>query len=82
MFSSTRNNIVYQQSAVNSVQNDGTGTAVSNQLMTNPSFINASNNDYRLSAGSPAIDTGTSTIATGITVLYNGSAPDIGALEY
>jgi hypothetical protein len=52
----------------------------------NPQFANASSNDFRLLASSPAIDRGT--VLAGVTVDYDGasrpkgSAFDIGAFEY
>jgi len=43
----------------------------------NPNFVNLDNNDYQLSSGSPAINTGIK--ISGVT---DGDAPDIGAFEY
>ncbi|WNQ11373.1 discoidin domain-containing protein [Paenibacillus aurantius] len=43
-------------------------------------FVNASANNYRLSSGSTAINTGA--ILPGITDGYNGLAPDAGAYEF
>jgi len=51
-------------------------------------FVNAATHDYRLSAGSPAIDTGVSVASFGVTTDLRGvtrpfgSANDIGAHEY
>ncbi len=50
-----------------------------------PLFLDVSEDDYHLSAGSPAIDSGATT--TGLTVgldeeMREASAPDIGAYEY
>lgn len=44
---------------------------------TDPGFVNASAADYRLSAGSPAIDAGED-----LGSAFKGSAPDLGAWEY
>jgi hypothetical protein len=55
------------------------GVTFSNNLSsTGPGFNSASTRDYRLTVGSPAIDTG-SPISE---MTYAGSAPDIGAYEY
>ena len=51
-----------------------TGTAAVN-------FADADQGNFTLISGSPAIDTGTSSITTGVTVPYAGSAPDVGARE-
>jgi hypothetical protein len=48
-----------------------------NMADTNPSFSNASSNDYRLSSGSKAIDAGMT-----VGLPYNGTAPDMGAFEF
>ena len=49
---------------------------------TNPLFVNPSAGGlgFRLQSGSPAIDAGT--VITGVTDIYAGSSPDIGAYEY
>lgn len=49
--------------------NDTTGT--------DPKFINAAANDYRLSSISPAIDRGVN-----VGYLYSGTAPDLGTYEW
>jgi hypothetical protein len=72
-----KNNIIYNN-RINVLHNNGTGGAISNNLFTDPSFINAAGNNFNLQSGSSAIDTGTSNIASGITV----GTDDIGALEY
>jgi hypothetical protein len=76
-----KNNIVFDN-FINSIANNGTGSVVSNNLTTDPKFIDPAANNFQLQSGSPAIDAGTSNIATGITVPYSGAAPDDGAFEY
>lgn len=56
---------------------------------SNPLFLNPDSGDYRLSDSSPCIDTGTNLfIIDGDTILYipddsyEGTAPDMGALEF
>jgi hypothetical protein len=56
----------------------GTGCAV----IGNPLFVDAANGNFYLQAGSPAINAGTSSIASGTAVSFDGSAPYIGALPY
>ena len=51
-----RNNIVYQSGGI---QNYGVGTVLSNNLTTDPKFVNPAGADLRLQAGSPAINAGT-----------------------
>ncbi len=62
----------------------GTGNLNSNPMFTQPAA-----GDFRLSAGSPCIDSGTAFLVNnGDTLValdstqYSGSAPDMGALEY
>jgi len=76
-----KNNIIYNN-RINVMNNNGAGAATSNNLLTDPSFIDAASGNFNLKSGSSAIDKGTSSIASGITVSYVGAAPDIGALEY
>ena len=76
-----KNNIIYNNK-INVVNNNGASTATSNNLLTDPSFIDASGGNFNLKSSSSAIDKGTSNIASGITVSYVGAAPDIGAFEY
>ncbi len=47
-----------------------------NGVYADPLFVNAAGGDYRLQAGSPAIDAGTN-----VGLAYDGNAPDIGAFE-
>jgi Right handed beta helix region len=49
-----------------------------NNRQQNPLFTNISTNDYSLQSSSPMIDVGR--LISG--VLYNGVAPDLGAIEY
>ena len=62
----------------------GVIVTATNNLFTDPSFVNAATGDFGLQAGSAAIDAGT-VIAGGPTQscagCYNGTAPDIGAHE-
>lgn len=55
----------------------GTGGTASGDITSDPLFTNAAGGDFTLQAGSPAIDAGTN-----VGLPYNGSAPDIGALEF
>src|SRR5262249_53084520 len=65
------------------IADSGTGTVQSNNLTgIDPMFVNPAADDFRLQSGSPAINAGTSSIANGITISFDGSAPDVGALEY
>lgn len=74
-----RNNIAYQNGT--NLEASGPGTIADHNLVTNPSFIDGANADFGLQQGSPAINSGTASISTGTTVVYNGSAPDIGGVE-
>ena len=65
---------------------DGGGTTISNNLTTDPMFVDAGNANFRLKAGSPAINTGLalSEVATDMdgTSRPQGGSYDIGAYEY
>jgi hypothetical protein len=79
-----KNNILYQNSRA--IQDQGVGTVVSKNLTTDPKFMNAAANDFRLQATSPAIDAGIALSAV-LTDLKGISRPqgagyDIGAYEY
>jgi hypothetical protein len=76
-----KNNIVFDN-YMNSIGNNGTASVLTNNLMSDPKFTDAGTGNFRLQSGSPAIDTGTANIVNGITITYNGTAPDIGAYEY
>jgi hypothetical protein len=54
----------------------GTITADPAQIIGDPLFVNAAGGDFRLMAGSPAIDSGKN-----IGFAFNGAAPDRGAFE-
>ena len=76
-----RNNIVYNNSAT-----IRTSCAQSNNLTSNPSFVNAGTNDFHLQSTSGAINTGAtlSEVTTDMVGVSRpqGSAYDIGAYEY
>jgi hypothetical protein len=88
-----RNNIFWQNTnnAVNLVS-DGSQATPSSEVTqshnqsTNPLFVDAFMEDYRLQASSPAIDAGTSTDAPIFDFAYSarpvGTAWDVGAYEY
>ncbi len=60
-----------------------TSLPTNNILNKNPLFVNASENNLKLSAGSPAIDTAYSTVVTtDLNDKTRDSKPDIGAYEY
>jgi hypothetical protein len=71
------NNIVYQTAGI---LNDGTGTILTTNRTTDPSFTNSASRDYTLLSTSAAINAGTP-VTTPIIIPYNGAAPDQGAHE-
>jgi parallel beta-helix repeat protein len=79
-----KNNIIYQNSTT--ISDNGAGTIQSNNLMTDPKFVNALTNDFILQATSPAIDAGItlSIVATDLNGIARpqGVRYDIGAHEY
>jgi hypothetical protein len=79
-----RNNILYQN--VIAINDRGVGTIQSNNLTTDPKFVNASANNFTLQATSPAIDAGIalSAVPTDLNRISRpqGSRYDIGAYEY
>ena len=80
-----RNNICWQNTK-NSIRNDPGGSTISNNLFTDPLFVDAGNANFTLQADSPAIDRGVtipeiSTDFVGVP-RGQGAACDIGAYEY
>lgn len=82
-----KNNISYGNDSEGITDYGSTGTVESNNLFgTNPLFVDAPSGDYRLGAGSPAIDAGVST-SPDVTADIDGiprpqgSAYDIGCYE-
>jgi Right handed beta helix region len=82
-----RNNILYRNGR-GGIGDEGTGTVADHNTAntTDPLFVNAAANDYRLRAGSPAIDAGVTlpevTTDFGRSRRPQGKAYDIGAYEY
>jgi len=79
-----QNNII--NGANTAIDDQGTGTIASNNLATDPMFVDASHQNFHLQAGSPAIDTGgaRSEVTDDIenTPRPLQRAFDIGAYEY
>lgn len=80
-----KNNIVYKNGS-GAILDQAAGTEMSNNLTTDPKFKDAPH-DFRLSAGSPAVDAGanlTGTVDTDSDGISRpqGGAYDIGAFEY
>jgi hypothetical protein len=80
-----RNNICWQNSN-NTIGNDGSGSVINQNLLSNPLFVNAASADFHLQAGSPARNAGVmiSQVTTGFdgTTRPQESGYDIGAYEY
>jgi hypothetical protein len=80
-----RNNIVYHNRGGDIVDEAGKAT-LSNNLTSDPRFVNAAAGDLHLTSGSPAIDTGmtVSTVTTDFDQRPRpqGAGFDIGAYEY
>ncbi|MCB9775572.1 MAG: right-handed parallel beta-helix repeat-containing protein [Nitrospiraceae bacterium] len=78
------NNISYGNYV--NMDNRGSGTSISNNLTSNPSFKNASAGDFHLQSGSAAIDTGTTLSAVPTDRegrrRPQGNRSDIGAYEW
>ena len=81
----TRNNICYQNSTDVWFQS-GSNTQDHNLFGTNPWFVDAAAGDFRLQAGSPAIDSGSAVLAPSFDldgmIRPYGAGFDIGAYEY
>jgi hypothetical protein len=83
-----QNNIVYQPGVdfPQPIVNLGVDNTLSNNLTTDPLFVDPSSHDFRLQEGSPAIDAGTE--VDEVTEDYDGvsrpqgDAYDIGAFEF
>jgi concanavalin A-like lectin/glucanase superfamily protein/chitobiase/beta-hexosaminidase-like protein/parallel beta helix pectate lyase-like protein/uncharacterized protein DUF6298/collagenase-like protein with putative collagen-binding domain/uncharacterized protein DUF1565 len=79
-----KNNIVYQNGYT--ITDAGSRTVMSNNLTTDPRFVNPSANDFRVQTGSAAIDAGVAVAE--VTGDFNdvarpqGLAYDIGAYEF
>jgi parallel beta-helix repeat protein len=79
-----RNNILWANG--NAMSNSGSGTVMSNNLLTNPMFLNEGGGDFHLLSTSPAINAGMTlgavpTDKDGLT-RSQGGAFDIGAYEF
>lgn len=78
------NNIVYSNET--NILDETSNSTVSNNLTTDPSFTNASAQDFTLQEGSPAIDAGTTIAAVTLDITGTprpqGNSYDIGAYEY
>jgi parallel beta-helix repeat protein len=73
-----RNNICYHNGTDAVVRDNDTNSTIDHNLLgTDPLFVNAAAGNFRLSIGSPAIGAGV--VMPGLS--YNGSAPDLGALQ-
>ena len=80
---SVRNNIAYQSGTP--ISNSVSGAVLSNNLTTDPRFVNAGARDFKLQTGSPAVDAGVTltAVATDIDGISRPqfNAFDIGAYE-
>jgi hypothetical protein len=73
-----QNNLLWQNGSDTISVSNGSGNTLDMNLMgTDPKFVNAGSGDFRLAAGSPAIDKGKN-----MGLSYTGSAPDMGACEF
>jgi hypothetical protein len=69
--------LLYNVGVVSGTTSSGHVSSDPAQIIGDPLFVNAGGGDFRLSAGSPAIDSGAN-----VGLSYNGLAPDRGAFEY
>ena len=93
------NNLIFNTSATNTIDFRGTtydmtgfqalngtsGFEIINNIADNPLFMDDANGDYHLTANSPCINAGTTTLASEDfegNPIPVGSAPDIGLFEY
>jgi len=82
---SVQNNIFYQNGGT-IIDRSGSGTITTNNLSSDPKFLNAGNNDFHLQSGSAAINAGAT--LTAVTSDFDGNvrpqdgAFDIGAYEF
>jgi parallel beta-helix repeat protein len=82
-----RNNISTNNRSA-AINNQASGTIISNNMTSDPRFVNPALNDFRLQSGSGAIDTGFDLSTIGITTDLlgvnrpQGSGFDLGAYEY
>ncbi len=81
-----KNNIIYQNRSTPISDTASPPSAVSNNLTTNPSFVNAAASNFSLSGSSPAINKGlvVSVVTHDFvgTLRPQGTTHDIGAYEY
>jgi len=81
-----KNNICYLNNS--GITNLGVGTIQSNNLMSDPIFVNPAASDFHLQSGSSAINTGINLFSVGVTTDFDGFARpqagnyDIGVYEY
>lgn len=78
-----RNNIVFSNDT-GTIDNQGTGTVQSNQLTTDPSFVNAAGEDFHLAMGSAAIGGGVAVaeVTVDLDGVTRANPPDIGAYQF
>jgi len=82
-----RNNIT-TNNVYTAIDNQGSGTVMSNNMTTDPKFIDSLSSNFHLQSGSAAIDSGFNLLSSGVSADLSGvSRPqgagfDIGAYEY